>query len=51
MNVRDGENVKVEPAGVTTFRVGADGKLTYLGNYDLEVKGADQVLWGNMVRL
>jgi 6-phosphogluconolactonase (cycloisomerase 2 family) len=51
MNVRDGENVKVEPAGVTTFRVGADGKLTYVDNYDLEVKGADQVLWGNMVRL
>jgi 6-phosphogluconolactonase (cycloisomerase 2 family) len=51
INVRDGENVKVEPAGITTFRIGTDGKLTYVGSYDMEVKGTDQVLWGNMVRL
>lgn len=49
MNVLDGNNVKVESAGVTTFHIGSNGKLTYLRSYDIETKGTDQVFWGNMV--
>lgn len=51
INEREGDEVRVEPAGVTVFRIGGDGKVTYVRGYDMEVKGSDQVLWGNMVRL
>ena len=50
-NIRDGSGVRVEPAGITTFRIGEDGKLTYEHTYDLEVRENDQVFWGNMVQL
>jgi hypothetical protein len=51
LNVRDGDDVKVVPAGVTVFRIGKDGKLTYLRGYDMDVSGKDQVLWGRLMRL
>lgn len=51
VNVRDGDNIKVVPAGVTVFRIGLDGELTYVRGYDMDVTETDQVLWGGMVQL
>ena len=51
MPVRDGDHVKTNPAGVTTFRVGADGKLTYVSSYDLDTEGGSQIFWGKIIRL
>lgn len=51
MYVRDGSDVRFVPAGTTVFRIGADGRLTYERGYDMAVKGRDQIMWGNMVRL
>ncbi len=51
MNIRDGNLVRVVPAGISTFRIGHDGKLRYERVYDMAVDGTDQVLWGSMVRL
>ena len=51
MNVGDGKEVRVVPAGITVFRIGNDGRLTYERGYDMTVDGTDQVLWGGMVGL
>ena len=39
MNVRDGNNVRYVPAGMTVFRIGDDGKLTFVRKYDVELGG------------
>jgi len=38
------------PAGITLMRIGADGKLTFVRKYDVEVGGAQQ-FWSGMVTL
>ena len=50
MNVRDGENVRYVPAGMTVFRIGDDGKLTFVRKYDVELGGKFQ-WWAGFVRL
>ncbi len=37
VNVRDGDAVKAIPAGLSVFRIGDDGKLTFARKYDIDV--------------
>ena len=37
MNVRDGNNVRYVPAAMTVFRIGGDGKLTFVRAYDVKL--------------
>ncbi|HET7159650.1 MAG TPA: beta-propeller fold lactonase family protein, partial [Burkholderiales bacterium] len=39
MNVREGADVKVIPAALSVFRVGADGKLDFVRKYDVDAAG------------
>ena len=48
--VRDGASVRSVPANLTTFRVGADGKLAFINAYEVDTGGAMQ-FWSGMVAL
>src|SRR5256714_2367725 len=37
VNVRDGNAIRTAPAGLTVFRIGEDGKLTFVRKYDIDV--------------
>jgi 6-phosphogluconolactonase len=50
MLVREGAGVRSVPANLTTFRVGADGKLTFANAYEVDTGGAMQ-FWSGMVGL
>lgn len=48
--VRDGTRVAAVPAGLSVFRVGADGKLEFARKYDVETGGKTQ-FWMGIVGL
>jgi 6-phosphogluconolactonase (cycloisomerase 2 family) len=48
--VRDGDQVRLQPATLATYRVGTDGKLTFARSYDVETGGTYQ-FWSGMVAL
>jgi hypothetical protein len=48
--VRDGDQVRLQPATLATYRVGTDGKLTFARSYDVETGGSSQ-FWSGMVAL
>jgi len=48
--VRDGDQVKTVPAGLSAFRMGEDGKLTFVRAYDVDV-GDKSMFWMGMVPL
>lgn len=50
VSVRDGDGVRIAPAGLSVFRVGADGKLAFVRKYDVEV-GSRTMFWMGMVQL
>jgi hypothetical protein len=50
MNVRDGSNIRHIPAGLTVFRIGTDGRLTFVHKYDVELGGKFQ-WWSGLMRL
>jgi 6-phosphogluconolactonase len=50
VNVRDGDGVKAIPAGLSVFRIGDDGKLTFARKYDIDV-GDKTMFWMGMVPL
>src|SRR5712672_76105 len=50
VNVRDGEAVNTIPAGLSVFRIGGDGKLTFARKYDIDV-GNKTMFWMGMVPL
>ncbi len=50
VKVRDGDDVKTVPAGLTVFRMGDDGKLTFARKYDIDV-GERTMFWMGMVPL
>ncbi len=50
MSVRDGDNVRYVPAALTVFRIGDDGKLTFVRKYDVELGGKFQ-WWTGFVGL
>jgi 6-phosphogluconolactonase (cycloisomerase 2 family) len=47
---RDGDDVRLVPAGMTVFRIADDGTLAYQRVVDVEV-GGDTMFWMGMVRL
>jgi 6-phosphogluconolactonase len=48
--VRDGDAVKILPAGLSVYRIGADGKLDFARKYDVDLGGKNQ-FWSGMVAL
>jgi 6-phosphogluconolactonase (cycloisomerase 2 family) len=50
VNVREGDAVKTLPAGLSVFRIGDDGKLTFARKYDIDV-GDKTMFWMGMVPL
>ena len=48
VNVRDGDAVKTVAAGLSVFRMGTDGKLTFARKYDVNV-GDKTMFWMGMV--
>src|SRR3954463_8666958 len=50
VNVRDGDKVRTVPAGLSVFRIGADGKLEFARKYDIDV-GKTLMFWMGMVAL
>ena len=48
--VRDGDAVRSIPAGLSVFRIGDDGKLTFVRKYDIDV-GGTAMFWMGMVQL
>ncbi|MGQ0522751.1 MAG: lactonase family protein [Betaproteobacteria bacterium] len=50
LKVRDGDAVRIVPAGLSVFRIGDDGKLTFARKYDVDV-GNRTMFWMGMVLL
>ena len=50
VNVRDGNEVRTVAAGLSVFRIGDDGKLTFVRKYDIDV-GDRLMFWMGMVPL
>jgi len=48
--VRDGDEVRIQPATLATYNIGDDGRLTFVKSYDVETKGLLQ-FWSGFVRL
>jgi 6-phosphogluconolactonase len=50
VNVRDGDGIRTALAGLSVFRIGDDGTLTYVRKYDIDV-GDTTMFWMGMVPL
>ena len=50
MPVRDGDTVKTQPATLSAYKIGDDGKLTFVRTYDIETNGTTQ-WWSGFVRM
>ena len=50
VNVRDGDAIRMLPAGLSVLRIGDDGKLTFVRKYDIDV-GDRLMFWMGMVPL
>jgi 6-phosphogluconolactonase len=50
VNVREGDTIRTVQAGLSVFRVGDDGKLTFARKYDVDV-GDKLMFWMGMVPL
>ena len=50
VNVKDGAGVKTLPAGLSVFRIVADGKLDFARKYDIDT-GDKVMFWMGMVPL
>ena len=50
VDVRDGDTVRTFAAGLSVFRIGEDGKLTFVRKYDVDV-GGTTMFWMGMVQL
>jgi 6-phosphogluconolactonase (cycloisomerase 2 family) len=50
VNVRDGQTIRLVPAGLSLFRIGGDGTLTFARKYDVEVDD-QSMFWMGMVPL
>jgi 6-phosphogluconolactonase (cycloisomerase 2 family) len=48
--VRDGDTVKLHPAGIFVYRIGTDGRLAFVRKHDVETEGRTQ-FWSGMVTL
>src|SRR4029079_2423194 len=43
VNVRDGNEIRSVPSGLSVFRIGHDGRLTFVRKYDIDV--GDKSMW------
>lgn len=50
MPVRDGDGVKTQPATLSTYKIQANGELSYVMTYDIETNGMTQ-WWSGFIRL
>jgi 6-phosphogluconolactonase len=50
VQVREGDAIRTLPAGLSVFRIGDDGRLTFERKYDIEV-GDKTMFWMGMVPL
>ncbi len=50
MPVRDGEGVKTQPATLSAYKIGDDGRLTFVQSYDIETNGMTQ-WWSAFIRM
>jgi 6-phosphogluconolactonase len=50
MPVRDGDGVKMQPATLSAYKIGDDGKLTFAQSYDIETNGMTQ-WWSGFIRV
>ena len=48
--VRDGNAIRTLTAGLMVYRIGEDGRLTFVRKYDVDT-GAGQQFWSGMVTL
>jgi hypothetical protein len=48
--MREGNEVKTLTAGLMVYRLGTDGKLTFVRKYDVDT-GKGQQFWSGMVTL
>jgi 6-phosphogluconolactonase len=48
--VRDGDAVKTQPATISAYHIGGDGRLSFVRSYDIET-GKDTQFWSGMVAL
>jgi 6-phosphogluconolactonase (cycloisomerase 2 family) len=51
MSVRDGDTVRRVPAALTVFRIGDDGKLSFVRKHDVEAGGGKFQWWTGFVGL
>jgi 6-phosphogluconolactonase len=51
MPVRETSGVSVVPAAIGVFRIGGDGKLDFVRNYEIDATAAKQQFWAGMVTL
>jgi 6-phosphogluconolactonase (cycloisomerase 2 family) len=49
MPVRDGDTVTTKPATLSAYKIGEDGKLTFVQAYDIETNGMMQ-FWSGFIR-
>jgi hypothetical protein len=50
VDVREGDAVRTVAAGLSVFRIGADGKLEFVRKYDID-PGDKTLFWMGMVAL
>jgi hypothetical protein len=50
-DVRDGDTVRHVPAALSVFRVGEDGRLTFVRKYDVEAGNGNFQWWTGFVEL
>jgi len=48
--VRDGDNVKTQPVTLSTYKIGGDGRLSFVRSYEIETSGMTQ-WWSGFVRV
>jgi len=51
LSVRDGNNVRIVPAGLAVFRIRADGTLNFVRKYDVELGPGRSLFWMGLVSL
>ena len=50
-SVRDGNNVRIVPAGLAVFLICADGRLNFVRKYDVELGSGRSLFWMGLVSL
>jgi 6-phosphogluconolactonase len=49
--VREGKDITTLPAAIVVYRIGDDGKLTFVRKYDIDASEKKQQFWAGMVTL